>query len=1400
MTIDPGPTDRVVKTPRGATLPLRRIRQWTAVAAVAWLALVAGVGAWLSERFVAAQVESIAASTEQNANTTGRLVARMFSELTSVSLMVARQPNVVTLARQYADNAAIDLGRPLEERAAALRGMEEIRELGRYLERLNADLQYGGIYVANAAGTVIAASDGDDPHSLLGSSQYHRAWFEGAQDKGIGKEFDISGGGRVPGFYLASRIGSAEAPQGAVVIMYNRDEMSPLLAGQHVSLLIDRQGLVLAASNPEYVLRRIDAMASSAPDPAQIGQPIDPALGEKIEAREPSERLNPDHWTIDGKHYLIQRTSLHDADHVLLTLSSLDRIAPLRQLHLLAAMVVAAVGLLLLLMGSRTLTQMVRHRRDELRLTAEHSAFLQTMIDHIPNPMFYKDTAARFVGCNRAFEQAFGVKVDMLRGRTALETSQIVTAPQRAIHDEQVALLASGGTFGREEVFRFADGQMHHTLYSVSAVSRPDGTPAGLVGVLVDISALKKVQEELHFASHRLQLAQDAGGIGIFDLDVVTQRNYWTPQLERMYGLAPGGYDGTFTHWPKLVHPDDREHTVAGFRAAVANPAVDTYPHEFRIQLPDGAARSVQSVCRIFRDAKGEPLRVTGVTIDVTAMSQARDAANAASHAKSDFLANMSHEIRTPMNAIMGMSHLALKTELTPRQRDYVQKIQQSGHHLLGILNDILDFSKVEAGKLDIEHIAFELDAVLETVTGVIAEKANAKNLELICEIANDVPRQLLGDPLRLGQILINYANNAIKFTERGEIDIAVRVLRLIPAEASTGAARPTPPEVLLRFEVRDTGIGLTAEQIGRLFRSFEQADTSTTRKYGGTGLGLAISKQLAQLMGGEVGVTSVPGQGSTFWFTARLGLGERRGRPIIPNIDLRGRRVLVVDDNLHAADVLAEMLRSLAFEVRSVSSGVQALDVIRETSARGAGFDIVMLDWQMPGLDGLQTAERIRALGLLQPPQMVIVTAYGREEVVRGAQEAGIDYLILKPVSASVLFDTMMRVLGHHAIAAPAASPPERRTAALHALDPLRGARILLVEDNDLNQQVASEMLRDAGFGVDIAANGQLAIAMVQTAAQAQPGELPAYDLVLMDMQMPVMDGVTATRLLRADQRHDAMPILAMTANAMQIDRQRCLDAGMQGFVTKPIDPDALWRALAQWIRPRDGLGTPASRQAPRPAAPGETLEGPVLPQDIEGLDTALGLRRVMGKRTLYLSLLAKFANGQRHVAAEIGRALAQQDVATAERLAHTLKGVAGNIGATALQQQAARLEDAIRGEAGLAQIEHALAQTAPLLDAIVQGLARALADADAAPPSATVAMPAEYTAEAQAMLRQLEALLADDDADALDLLARHAGPLRRWLGPAFDHVQGAASSFDFEGALSALRATPAWAGSAVT
>jgi PAS domain S-box-containing protein len=798
---------------------------------------------------------------------------------------------------------------------------------------------------------------------------------------------------------------------------------------------------------------------------------------------------------------------------------------------------------------------------------------------------------------------------------------------------------------------------------------------------------------------------------------------------------------------------------------------------EFDIPNADGTKSHMLYLASSFRLDDGRPGGIVGSIVDISSLINAREAAEDAMRTKADFLANMSHEIRTPMNAILGMTYLVLKTRLNSMQKDYLGKIQQSGQHLLGIINDILDFSKIEAGKLAVEHIEFNLERVLENVSNLLAEKVATKGLELVVNIAQNVPVNLVGDPLRIGQILINYTNNAEKFTERGEITILVE-LREEEGE-----------EVVLCFAVRDTGIGLNEEQRVRLFQGFSQADTSTTRKYGGTGLGLAISKSLAELMGGTVGVDSEPGRGSTFWFTIRAKRSGKKRRPLVLSHELVGCRVLVVDDNENARAVVRDVLQGMKLEVSEAASGFAAPEMCRYAITAGKPFQIVILDWQMSGMDGIETARRLRQEFGKECPHLLMMTAYGREEVMHGANEAGIENVFIKPVSPSLLFDTIVRTLDGEQ-----SEHGEREAAGNNSLEhdhpglkAIMGARILLVEDNELNQQVATGILDMSSFQVDVASNGKEALDRIRKA----PFER-AYDLVLMDVQMPVMDGMEATRQLRG--QGFTPPIIALTANVMQGDRERYLEIGMNDYLAKPIEPDKLWKVLCRWIRPRDNLGRQIVTTQEAAAAPSSASEDDVVDSlvAIPGLDVEGGLRRVLNKVSLYRRLLEKFASDHADDPAKIRAAIGDRTLFV--RLSHTLKGVASNVGAVEVQAAAARLEARGKEAANekMSDDEEALqpliasleACHAPLIQRLCEVLTRAAAGKSPAGGAAAVDLK-----RLPPIVQRLTTMLEDNDSEAGDLLQTEQELLQQGLQGVFGDLKEAIEHFDFDKALEILR-----------
>ncbi len=880
----------------------------------------------------------------------------------------------------------------------------------------------------------------------------------------------------------------------------------------------------------------------------------------------------------------------------------------------------------------------------------------------------------------------------------------------------------------------------------------------------------RKIAERTLALANQLALQQalmNAIPNPIFYKDIDTLLLDCNQAYERIFAISRQDFIGNQS--PEL------DHLPVADRLAYQRDEQDAIVHggnlsrEMAIPFADGQIHDTLYSINGFRTVDGAPGGLVGVIVDITSLKEAerevrkaKEKAEEATRAKSMFLANMSHEIRTPMNAVIGMAHLALKTELTAKQRDYLQKIHDAGTSLLGVINDILDFSKIEADRMDIEHVDFLFDDVLTSVVTVVGQKAHDKGLELLFHAPVNIPQNLIGDPLRLGQILTNLVNNAIKFTEQGQITLDV-----LPLERTAG-------KVKLRFAVRDTGIGMTEEQRARLFQAFTQADGSTTRKYGGTGLGLTICKRLVELMGGAIQVESVPGAGSVFSFTVWLGLSNERQvrRVALPEV-LKGLRVLVVDDNAAARDILSEALGSATLRVNAVASGREAIAELKSANPADP-YQIVFIDWKMPEMDGIAATRSIKSDATLQiPPRIVMVTAFGREEVRFRAEAAGADGFLVKPISYSLLMDTLVDLF-------PLARGEVRkhyRTEGAEQRVRLDGTYLLLAEDNDINQQIAVELLESAGARVAVADNGWEAVERLLAGLDQDP-----FDLVLMDLQMPKMDGYQATRQIRANLRCRDIPIIAMTAHAMVEERQNCLDAGMNDHIAKPIEPDALFHTLQYWLKSKLKPATQTPEEPPV-IAPQQDADNPALPR-IPDLDTAGGMSRVAGNHRLYLNLLNRYATEQADAPTRIREALAAADRATAERLAHTLKGVSGNIGATGVQRLAADLEQALHQDTAISAIEPLLAQTEAALAALLAGLA-AMPCAESMAP-ATIATSREDLA---AILARLQQLLNDDDAEAVDYLATHHAALAGFLPvELLMALEKAVGNYNFEEALQQL------------
>ncbi|MBF0588323.1 MAG: response regulator [Magnetococcales bacterium] len=858
------------------------------------------------------------------------------------------------------------------------------------------------------------------------------------------------------------------------------------------------------------------------------------------------------------------------------------------------------------------------------------------------------------------------------------------------------------------------------------------------------------------------------------DLVLVTHRGFVeSVNLDHWLGYAKGDLMGrpleetlrevrAIVFTPRLINKLRREGTLSAVETALLDRSGESIPMLISASMMEsgdiGHGERLIYVCKNISEFKSAQQELHSKEAELLA-------AESTNRAKSEFLANMSHEIRTPMNAVIGLTDLALQHHPTPDIQDYLTKISSASRSLLRIINDILDFSKIEAGKLDLESQPFLLRETFENLADLFRAQAAEKGVELILCVAEACRFQLVGDSLRLEQILMNLIGNALKFTQNGEIEVQVE------------STRETASYLMLRFSVRDTGVGMTPEQVKRIFGAFSQADSSTTRKYGGAGLGLTISRRLTAMMGGDLWVESRRHQGSTFFFTARFG---RRLKPeteqLIPPDKILHLRVLVVDDNPAARNAICRMLNAFGLQTTSAASGKEAIRCLQQHAE--SPMQLALVDKEMPHMDGLETCRRLKAVNPVSALKTVLMHPFDPNTSQNQHRfHSAINAKLIKPVNCALLFETIMGLFGQPL-------PPSLRTQVPNlnterVVECIGGARVLLVEDNPINQQVAGEILAGVGLTVAFADNGRIAIEKV---------EVGAFDVVLMDIQMPEMDGYAATAAIRAmPPPCKGLPILAMTAHAMSGDRERCLSAGMDDYITKPIDRSKLYAALVRWIKPRD-------RSAPPSVTPSQTAATPqsVLPASMPGIDLPSALDRLGGNRTLLESLLRTFHSDHADAHQTLTQTLAGQradDQAQARQQAHAIKGIAGNLSATGLFEVAKALESAIkRREADL---------YTPLMKRFEQALNEVMEAIAALPPPITAEQePLDTDAPlemekirplTERLARQLQeaAIDAEETLKQLTPLMRPASPPVHDL---MQKVQNAVDQFDFEIASEAL------------
>ena len=1205
------------------------------IVTAAWSAAIFATALWwMLDRLESHREHAVAAASIRIGGVKETLSINL-KQLAALPLDLSHRPGVADFVagRQARDPAAQEL------------------EIQQTLDRMGADFGLPLVSLIDRAGYIVTTSNSGVRNLIGGTSGTGlnlstREYFGAALANGRSVQFLLGLATRAPGLYFASRIMRNGAPVGVAVVKQDTEALNRLISdadGARV-FVTDGNGVVVLANHDDMLLRRVPGLAPLADDTARTTYQRSPEMLAWEQSRQADNARSLLVTKIGGVRYATLSTPLGDMPLKVWVLEPLDEEAQITRNAWTGGGTLWLLGCLMIWLSWRrvqSLDAALRARRDTYELTQA----LPLTVFRYTQPA---KGAARFAFIGRGVEALFGVSAAAIERDPGLPWRMAGSGDRPPTRPQEFRVEQRPGA---------ADGIGAAWILADSTPKLEADGSTTYNGYWLDITARRETQVRFaavfeHAAASYLFFDPQRGithcnpaTLNIFgtaDPHVLLGRIPWFP------GLSPELQANGRPSREQALE-DLKQHTRTGERVR---------SFEWRFRRVDGRVFDAE-VNVIALEWAGTP-EFCAVIQDITGRKQlqaeterARAAAEAASQTKSSFLANMSHELRTPMNAIIGMTHLALEDGLPDKQRDYVEKANSSARNLLQILNDILDVSKIEAGQMALERIDFEVESVVGEMADVLGLKADEKCLELLFSAAPDLPRRLIGDPTRLRQVLVNLGSNAIKFTEKGEVTVGMEVTDL------------QADSVELHGWVRDTGVGLSAEEISRLFQPFVQADSSTTRRYGGTGLGLVICRQLVERMGGKLWVESVPGVGSTFHFTARFGRSAPRApaRAWMAN-ELRGRRALLVDDNAAALDVLGSMLDSLGVVVDRADSGAQALAMV---DAEPTAYTWFMIDWKMPGMDGVECARRIFETHPLLRPCILLVTAFPRDDALRAGAGLPLAGVLHKPVTPSSLHDCLVQARRIEPIAPIAARRAIDNGPLSQAVrQRLAGARVLLAEDHPLNQQLACELLRRAGMEVVLAENGREALDKL-----ANEGP---FDGVLMDCQMPVMDGYDATRELRRNKEWRHLPVIAMTASALAEDRERALASGMNAHITKPIHIESMLRTMAEWIT---GPGAPPSDALPTASATHSAAGAAAAPTP--AIDTAAGLAYCMGNAGLYRRLLDGFREGEAGFIADVIAASAEQRWGDALRRSHDMKGLAGTIGAQALLGAAQALHAAL-------------------------------------------------------------------------------------------------------------------------